>query len=412
VTRARRFLLVVVACLLAGTVVPVAAQGTPSGARDVVPSPTAWIQQIRDAIGGRPVSVAVGVDGALWYRHLDWVPRPPASNEKLLLSMALYDRFPATMTFRTQAMVAKAPGAAGVVHGDLWIVGHGDPEVGRDDLRALAKAIADAGVTSIRGAVVGDTGPFGHDWFAPGWKDYFPADYVALPTALTFRGNVDRSGVHIRDPELRAARFLTATLEGLGIHIRKDPSARRLTGPTVPLAEVHSAPLSRIVRRMDLKSRNFYAEVLGKKLGSVAYGRGTIADAGRAIHAFTTAHGVAFTEHDASGLSYANRATVNGIVHLLWDADQEPWLGVLQASLPHAGQGTLEGRLRSVALRAKTGTLDDASALSGWVWLQRSGQWAEFSILSSGFSEWTAKTIEDRIVRAISANAVDPASPV
>ena len=411
-TRARRFLLVVVACLATSAVVPVAARGAPTHARGVVPPPTAWIQQIRDAIGGRPVSVAVGVDGTLWYRHLDWVPRPPASNEKLLLSMALYDRFPATMTFQTQAMIAKAPGPAGRVRGDLWIVGHGDPEVGRDDLRALAKAIAKAGVTAIRGGVVGDTGPFGRDWFAPGWKDYFPAYYVAFPTALTFQDNVSRSGVHIHDPELRAARFLTTALKALGIKVRKEPSARQMSGSMLPVAEVRSPPLSAIVRRMDLKSRNFYAEVLGKKLGSVAYGRGTIANAARAIHTFTTAHGVAFTEHDASGLSYANRATANGIVHLLWDADQAPWVDVLQASLPQAGQGTLEGRLGSVPLRAKTGTLRDASALSGWVWLERSGQWAEFSILSSGFSEWTAKAIEDRIVRAISANAVDPTSPV
>ena len=410
-TRARRFLLVV-ACLAASAVVPVAARGAPTHRRGVVAPPTAWIQQIREAIGSRPVSVAVGVDGTLWYRHLDWVPRPPASNEKLLLSMALYDRFPATMTLRTQAMAEKKPGAGGVLHGDLWIVGHGDPEVGRDDLRALARAIADAGVTAISGGVVGNTGPFGRDWFAPGWKDYFPADYVAFPTALTYRDNVASTGAHVHDPELRAARFLTTALERLGVHVRKDPSDRRLKGSMVPIAEVRSAPLSRIVRRMDLKSRNFYAEVLGKKLGSVAYGSGTIANAGRAIHAFTRAHGVSFTEHDASGLSYANRATANGIVHLLWDAGRKPWLDALQSSLPQAGQGTLAGRLRNVALRAKTGTLDDASALSGWVWLQRSGQWAEFSILSSGFSEWRAKTIEDRIVRAISQNAVEPGSPV
>ena len=62
---------------------------------------------------------------------------------------------------------------------------------------------------------------------------------------------------------------------------------------------------------------------------------------------------------------------------------------------PAGNQGTLEGRLPKIELRAKTGTLDHASALSGWVWLQQSQQWAEFSILSNGFSEWTAKGIED-----------------
>jgi hypothetical protein len=48
------------------------------------------------------------------------------------------------------------------------------------------------------------------------------------------------------------------------------------------------------------------------------------------------------------------------------------------------------------------------SALSGWVWLESSNEWAEFSILSSGFDDQAAKTIEDQIVRVVSANASDP----
>ena len=81
--------------------------------------------------------------------------------------------------------------------------------------------------------------------------------------------------------------------------------------------------------------------------------------------------GVHFTLHDSSGLSYANRATADGILHLLWAADAAPWGEVLRDSLPGGNQGTLEGRLPKIELRAKTGTLDHASALSGWVWLQR-----------------------------------------
>jgi D-alanyl-D-alanine carboxypeptidase len=68
----------------------------------------------------------------------------------------------------------------------------------------------------------------------------------------------------------------------------------------------------------------------------------------------------------------------------------------------------LEDRLKNVTIRAKTGTLDDASALSGWIRLKTTGRWVEFSILSNGFSEWTAKTIEDKVVRIISSEATDP----
>jgi len=42
------------------------------------------------------------------------------------------------------------------------------------------------------------------------------------------------------------------------------------------------------------------------------------------------------------------------------------------------------------------------------VWLQRSDQWAEFSILSSHMNEYVAKGIENKIVTVVSQNASDP----
>jgi D-alanyl-D-alanine carboxypeptidase/D-alanyl-D-alanine-endopeptidase (penicillin-binding protein 4) len=159
---------------------------------------------------------------------------------------------------------------------------------------------------------------------------------------------------------------------------------------------------------MDVRSRNFWAEVLGKRLGFDESGRGTIAAGARAIDRFTDAHGQDFTLYDSSGLSYANRATAKGIVELLWVADGSPWGTTLRASLATGGQGTLKDRLVGVPIRAKTGTLQDASALSGWVRLESTGRWVEFSILSNGFSEWTAKALENKIVRIVSGQASYP----
>ena len=55
-------------------------------------------------------------------------------------------------------------------------------------------------MTRIEGSVIGDTGPFERDWWADGWKDDFPAIEVAIPTALTFRGNVGPDGTAHRRP--------------------------------------------------------------------------------------------------------------------------------------------------------------------------------------------------------------------
>ena len=384
------------------------------GAADAAPLPSSssaaqprWIADLNAAIGRRPMSVTVGADGTLWYGHRGWVRRPPASNEKLLLSMALYDRYPGWKRIPTKAMAASKPGARGVIRGNLWIVGHGDPEIFRPRIAVLAKAIRAAGVRKIRGSVIGSTGPFRRDWWAKGWKDYFPADYIPLPTALTFRQNTAH-GVHIRDPERRAARRLTHQLERHGVAVRGDPRMDRPPGGLVRVAAIRSEPLRTIIKHMDLRSLNFYAEVLGKRLGFDESGRGTIAAAAHAIDRFTDRHGQDFTLYDSSGLSYANRVTARGILELLWNADARSWGRTLRASLPSGGHGTLEDRLKNVTIRAKTGTLDDVSALSGWIRLRTTGKWVEFSILSNGFSEWTAKTIEDKIVRIISSEATDP----
>src|SRR5207302_1842666 len=76
---------------------------------------------------GASVSVSVAERGVIVYSHLGQVPRTPASNEKLLLSMALLDRFGPSYRIPTTAEGARPAG--GSVPGYLWLVGHGDPEL-------------------------------------------------------------------------------------------------------------------------------------------------------------------------------------------------------------------------------------------------------------------------------------------
>jgi D-alanyl-D-alanine carboxypeptidase len=92
-------------------------------------------------------------------------------------------------------------------------------------------------------------------------------------------------------------------------------------------------------------------------------------------------------------------------VRLLQHAGKEPWAAALRYSLASPGRGTLENRLQGARLRAKTGTLIDVSALSGWIWLRRREAWAEFSILSGGLPKFRAVAIEDEIVRQLAGRA-------
>jgi D-alanyl-D-alanine carboxypeptidase/D-alanyl-D-alanine-endopeptidase (penicillin-binding protein 4) len=348
-----------------------------------------WMAAIDDAIGSRRISVTVGDDGAILYHEAATTPRIPASNEKLLLSMTMYDTFGPGFRIRT-SVAASGVEASGAAQ-NLWILGRGDPTVDSSTIATLARKIVDAGITRVRGRVLGSTGYFRRDWDAPGWNNV-ARDYVNRPTALAFERN-DRA-----DPERLAAATLTAKLRTLGVRVDGKPGAGAPPNGLETIAFVESPPLQRLLTRMLRPSDNYIAETLGKRLGAETRGPpGTIAKGAASIQAWTDDHGTDFTLHDNSGLSYANRVTTQGIVGLLWFAEDQAWGPDLRRALPTGGQGTLRHRLRGVDVRAKTGTLDDVSALSGWVKAD-AGTWVEFSVLSVGMSKSAASAIEDRIV--------------
>lgn len=393
--------------------VAIAATAPPASAR------APWKRRIDRIRRSRSIDVSVGVDGSFLYGENASDRRVPASNEKLLLSMALLDELGPRARLATVAATGTRRGR--VVRGNLWLLGTGDPTVtgggryGRDlplrptRLAALARRVHDSGVRRIEGRVMGRTTYFGRDWWAPGWKPEFPSEEIALPTSLTFEGNV-RAARHTRTPELYAARAMTRRLEDAGVRVVGPPGTGDPPSGLGEVARVRSVRLASLLRHMNFVSSNFFAEVLGKRLAVERYGRpGTIAGAGRAVEAWARSAGVDVTARDGSGLSYDNRASPRGIVRLLTAAHDAGWGTNLRTTLPAAGRGTLEDRLGGVRVRAKTGTLDEISTLSGWVWLRRSDTWAEFSIMSRGMPKGVAADVEDRIVAIVADRVRAPA---
>jgi len=370
-----------------------------------------WKRTIDRLVGGRAMGVVVRDGRRTLYEHGARVKRIPASNQKLMLSMALLERFGAGHRIPTSAFAR--PPRRGVIKGNLWVAGKGDPSVsdgGRfarslsfdaTRLRQLARAIKKAGVRRIRGRVIGATGYFNRSWYAPGWKSFYPGGEVALPTALTFNGNIYRRRPALHAERL-AAKALTRRLEGLGIGVRGRPGAGHRPAATRMVAQAKAKPLITLLRWTDRQSSNFFAEVLGKRLGAEARGApGSIAKGAAAIRAVAARRGVRVRSYDSSGLSSGNRVSASGLTRLLVWAGKRPWGRALRKALPTGGQGTLQGRLGGVRVRAKTGTLDGVSALSGWVRLKRRASWAEFSILSSGMPKYRAVALENRIVKIV-----------
>ncbi|MFN2491013.1 MAG: D-alanyl-D-alanine carboxypeptidase/D-alanyl-D-alanine-endopeptidase [Actinomycetota bacterium] len=383
------------------------------------PAQPLWKRRIERLAARHRIGIAIEQDGRFLLSHRAGKRRVPASNQKLLTSMALLDTLGRAETFPTIAAAGRFE--SGVVRGDLWILGRGDPAVASKGqfarslpfpatgIRKLARRIAGAGITRVRGRVMGSKGYFRHDWDAPGWRSYYQSLYVALPSALTFKGNTHR-GRHILDPERLLARALTRRLRGLGVTVGHRAGSGYAPRAAAPLARLESQPLSRLLRHMNRTSSNFFAEVLGKRLAVARFGApGSIANAGRAIQRWAAARDLRVVAKDASGLSYRDRISARGLVRLLVRSESRPWGHAFKRSLAAAGQGTLKERLGGVRLRAKTGTLIEVSALAGWVWRRRHGSWATFALLSRGMPKAEAAALEDRIVRIVARSGPRPA---
>jgi serine-type D-Ala-D-Ala carboxypeptidase/endopeptidase (penicillin-binding protein 4) len=364
-----------------------------------------WERQVERIAGRLHLGIAAGVGGRVAFAHDGEIARVPASNQKLLLSLAVLSRLGPDHRIPTRAATHEIDG--GSVIRDLWLIGRGDPtltaaqpgywgDLEATTLAGLARRIKRSGVSRVEGSVMGATDYFAHDFAAPGWQSYVPGRYVRLPSSLSVNGN---NGVERRS-ERAAAAELTKQLLRIGVPVSGAPRAGDPPAAQRRLAVVRARPLREIVAFMNRSSNNFFAEMLGKRLGADVFGPpGTIEKGARAIEAWVRAHGARATAHDSSGLSYRNRVSPRSVVDLLGVARSKPWGRALREGLPAPGEGTLGYRLHGVDVRAKTGSLfNGASALSGWVRSTRSGRWVEFSIIGRG----VPKTIEDRLVRIIS----------
>ena len=103
-------------------------------------------------VGVQVISVA---DGAVWYDLNGSKPLTPASTTKILTSYAALLLFGPDYQIPT-FVLAGAPVRNGVLEGNLYIKGHGDPLLEVPDISVLADRIKAAGIRMVTGDIVGD----------------------------------------------------------------------------------------------------------------------------------------------------------------------------------------------------------------------------------------------------------------
>ena len=346
----------------------------------------------------------------------------PASNTKIVTSATALARWGPDYHFRTELYVPPdPPDTGGVLRGDIYLKGFGDPTLStsayrRNVLRRPAANLADfvpalkaMGVTRIVGHVVGDESYFDarrkvSSWSAGDWVWCGPLSALSLN-----RGTVD--GHRTGNPPQAAAARLTELLEDAGIKVSGRPMAGRVPSGWLLRYTEYSPPLSRVLAAMNKPSDNFYAEMIAKGLGAAFRGAGTTVAGTKVVAAFLTESGVAasqFRLHDGSGLSHGNKLTAAGISRLLRVMAGRSDYPAYWASLSVAGRdGTLAQRMRATPaqgnVHAKTGTLTGSSCLSGYV-TTANGRHVIFSILMnrSGLNIATAHAAQDAIAVSLS----------
>ncbi|MGY6499580.1 MAG: D-alanyl-D-alanine carboxypeptidase/D-alanyl-D-alanine endopeptidase [Acidimicrobiales bacterium] len=380
---------------------------------------------------GRPVVV-----------HQGDRPLVPASTQKLLVSAALLELVQPADVFTTTVRATAAP-ADGVVNGDVWIVGGGDPLLATDPYRArtadlpqpstrfeeLADALTAAGVTRIEGSVLGDGTRYDDVRDVPSWPDRYREQVSAGPLSglgvndglVTFTPEPVpvNPGVPAADPPAHTAQVLTDLLAERGVTVVGAPGASPAPADSVELASLASPVAVDVAAQMNLFSDNTTAELLLKEIGVQTSGEGTTLAGVSGMVATLAGSGVRLdgvSPVDGSGLDLGNRVTCNALTDVLDIAGPD---SALADTLAVAGEsGTLRDRLVGTPaagqVRAKTGSLRHVNALAGFVETAegRTYTFAYVANLPEGeFMPPLAVELQDELLVAIASLTAIEASP-
>ena len=315
----------------------------------------------------------------------------PASNLKIVVAAVAVEVLGVGFTYTT-TVVGSAP-VNGVIEGDVYLVGGGDPVLSEQwytqpaenrkrppmhatSVEGLADALAAAGITQITGQLLGDGGRYDDERYPPGWSNDIRATTDGSPVgALVIDDSITSSGSQGSDPTTRAAQTFVALLEDRGIAVGSGAGSGIAPVGLGVLASVQSASLTDIVNEMLATSDNLTAEMMVKEIGVSVAQSGTRTAGLQAITDKLASWGLDPTGlvlTDGSGLSHDNQLTCATLAGVLERGTATDAVG---AGLARGGQ---EGSTLADAfgqeglvgvLQGKTGTLhnpNEVKSLSGY----------------------------------------------
>ena len=224
----------------------------------------------------------------------------------------------------------------------------------------------------------------------------------------------------VPDPKAYAASLLVRAFRRVGIEGALTVEYGAAPEPLPLIGQMPSEPLATLLTGVGKWSDNFTAEMLLKIMGAQSERPGTSAAGVVAVREELAGHGVdteGLVMVNGSGLFDGNQVAPRHLTETLVAAYRDPSIRAeYVAQLAVGGSdGTLQTRLRDLPrprmVRAKTGTLRDVIALSGYV-LGDPEHSVAFSFLANGIAgrQADARALADDMVRALAEYAVRGAS--
>jgi D-alanyl-D-alanine carboxypeptidase/D-alanyl-D-alanine-endopeptidase (penicillin-binding protein 4) len=357
------------------------------------PELSASIDQFLSKVVGS-TCVIVELDGRTIYERKPSETFVPASTMKLATAMAALDLLGADANFTTRFAASKQP-KNGVIEGDLYVVGGGDPLLATsgyktvfddpdqfyEDFTKIADALNEAGIRSIQGDLVGDDSRYDAVRWVPTWPSRYQVGGTVAPlsalvvndgnTGYADTPNEATTNRKAGDSPLLFVQTLRTVLNSKGITVDGVATVGKAPADSEEVATFDSVPMSQVLTEMLKNSDNTTAELVLKEIGYQSSGQGTTAAGIEAAKESLKSQGFDISSLvmlDGSGLDTGNRMSCDLSLALVAAISQK---AELSSALPLGGKsGTLRKRMLATPstgkVRAKTGTLNSVNALAGF----------------------------------------------
>jgi serine-type D-Ala-D-Ala carboxypeptidase/endopeptidase (penicillin-binding protein 4) len=351
------------------------------------------------------VQVASATKYDLLYEYQSDKKMIPASISKVVTSAIALQYLGAGYEFKTVLYTDDMNISDGVINGNLYIKGYGDPEFNTTDLFTIIKIFYSKNITEITGNIIYDDSYLDDQYF--GLANYYSGDtklqYWPFVNSLSFNKNASRVNPSVEIANYLQTEFTSKNikLDGIIIPGNTPESCKEIAKVTHGISEV--------LANMNKPSDNHSAITIFKVVGAVFNKPpGTLRKGTDAVIDLFSNIGISRSEYEfleGSGLTRFNFATSNVYIQLLkYLFDNEKIFDMFYKSLPTAGvDGTLKKRMIGTEaeqnVHAKTGSINGVSTLTGYA-ISRDNELLIFYIGMNGFNggNWTPyRDKQDRI---------------